>query len=86
MEVLEKTIKKQHISLNFSSKTTYHGHALCTSSLSYSASYSSTSNEWVINSGAYYDKAKDQAIFYTMHECNTKQIFLVKIDLKCCRI
>ena len=41
---------------------------------SYTASSSSTSNDWLIDSGASYHMARDQAIFSTMHECNTKQI------------
>ena len=53
-----------------------HGHALCDSGYSYTASSSSTSNEWLIDSGASYHMAKDQAIFFTMNECNTKQIFV----------
>ena len=69
-------MKKHHISLNSSSESTSHGHALCASGYSYIASSSSTSNEWLIDSGASYHMAKDQAIFSTMHECNTKQIFV----------
>ena len=42
----------------------------------YTASSSSTSNEWLIDSGASYHMAKDQPIFSTMHECNNKQIFV----------
>ena len=65
-----------------SSKYTSHGYALCASGYSYTASSSSTSNEWLIDSGESYHMAKDQAIFSTMHECNTKQIsVLVMIDL-----
>ena len=58
------------------SESTSHGHALCASSYSYTASSSSTSIEWLIDSRASYHMAKDQAIFSTMHECNTKQIFV----------
>ena len=76
MAFLEATMKKHHISLDSSSKYTSHGHALCPSSYSYTTFFSSTSNEWLIYSGAYYHMAKDQAIFSTMHECNTKQIFV----------
>ena len=56
--------------------TTSQGHALCASGYSYTASSSSTSIEWLIDSGASYHMAKDQAMFSTMHECNTKQIFV----------
>ena len=53
-----------------------HGHALCASGYSYTASSSSTSIERLIDSEAYYHMAKDKAMFSTMHECNTKQIFV----------
>ena len=64
------------ISLDSSSESNSHGHALCASGYSCTASSSSTSNEWLIDSGASYYMAKDQANFSTMHECNTKQIFV----------
>ena len=70
-------MKKHHIILGSSSESTSHGHSLCASGYSYTASSFSTSNEWLIDSGASYHMAKDQAIFSTMHECNTKQIFVV---------
>ena len=73
MAALEATMKKHHISLDSSLESTSHGHALCASSYSYTTFYSSTSNEWLIDSGASYHMAKDQAIFSTMHECNTKK-------------
>ena len=76
MEALEEAMKKHHISLYSSSESTSHGHALCASSYSYIAYSSSNSIEWLIDFGASYHMAKDQAIFSTMHECNTKQIFV----------
>ena len=56
---LEATMKKHHINLDSSSKSTSHGHALCPSSYSYTTSCSSTSNEWLIHSRASYHMAKD---------------------------
>ena len=76
MAALEVAMKKHHIILDLSSESTSHGHALCASGYSYTTSSSSTSIEWFIDSGAFYHMAKDKAIFYTMHECNTKQIFV----------
>ena len=76
MEALEATMKKHHISLDSSLESTSHGHALCASCYSYNASSSTTSIEWLIDFGASYHMAKNQAIFSTMHECNTKQIFV----------
>ena len=75
MATLEAAMKKHHISLDSSSESTSHGHALFASCYSYTESYS-TSNEWLIDSRASYHMAKDQAIFSTMHECNTKKIFV----------
>ena len=78
MVALEEAMKKHHISLDSSSESTSHGHALCASGYSYTTSSSSTSIEWewIIDFGASYHMAKDKAIFSTMHECNTKQIFV----------
>ena len=77
MAAFEAAMKKHHIILDSSSESTSHGNALCASGYSYTASSSSTSNEWLIHSRAPYHMAKDKAIFSTMHECNTKQIFVV---------
>ena len=76
MGALKEAMKKHHIIPDSTSKSTSHGHALCSSGYSYTASSSSTSNEWLIDSRASYHMSKDQAIFSTMHECNTKQIFV----------
>ena len=81
MATLEATMNKHHINLDSSSESNSYGHALCASGYSYNASSSSTSIEWLIVSGASYHMAKDQAIFSTMHECNTKKYLLVMIDL-----
>ena len=77
MAALEAAMKKHHISIDSSLESNSQGHALCASGYSYVVSSSSTSNEWLIDYGASYHMAKDQAIFSTMHECNTKQIFVV---------
>ena len=77
MVALEATMKKHDINLDSFSESTSHGHALCASGYSYPASSSSsTSNEWLIDYGASYHMTKDQAIFSTLNECNTKQIFV----------
>ena len=69
-------MKKHHISIDSSSKSNSHGHALCASGYSYTEYSSSISNEWLIDSRASYHMDKDLAIFSTMNECNTKQIFV----------
>ena len=76
MASLEEAKKKHHIILDSSSESTSHGHALCASSYSYTAYSYSTQNECLIDFGASYHMAKDQTIFSTMHEYNTKQIFV----------
>ena len=76
MTTLEAVMKKHHIILDSSLESTSHGHALCASGYSYTTSSSSTSNECLIDFGASYHMAKDKAIFSTMHECNTKKIFV----------
>ena len=76
MAALEAEMKKHHINLDSSSKYNSHGHALCAYGYSYTASSSSTSMEWFIDSGTSYHMDKDKAIFSTIHECNTKQIFV----------
>ena len=76
MVALEAAMKKQHINLDSSSESTSHGHTHCASSYSYTASSSFTQNKWLIDSGESYHMAKDQVIFSTMYEFNTKQIFV----------
>ena len=76
MESFKATMKKHNINLDLYSESTSRGNALCASGYYYTASSSSTSNEWLIDSGASYHMTKDQSIFSTMHECNTKQIFV----------
>ena len=64
MEALEATMKKNHISLDSSSESTSHGHALCASVFSYTECSYSTSNEWIIDSDASYHVDKSSHIFY----------------------
>ena len=76
MAALEAAMKKHHISLGSSLEYNSHGHVVCASGYSNTASSSSTSIEWLIDSGASYHMANDKAIFSTMHECNNKEIFV----------
>ena len=78
---LEAAMKKHHIILYSCSESTSHGHALCASGYSYTASSSSTSNEWLIDSGASYHMAKDQAIFLLCMNVTPNKYLLVMIDL-----
>ena len=71
-----------HIILDSSLESTSHGHPLCAFGYSYTTSSSSTSIEWLIDSGACYHMANDKAIFSTIHECNNNnKNLLVMIDL-----
>ena len=77
MAALEAVMKKQNISIDSTSSYS-HGHALSASGFSFNtnSTSTSTSEEWLIDSGASYHMAKDRAIFSTLNECNTKQIFV----------
>ena len=81
MEAMEATMKKHHISLDSSSESNSHGHALCTSGYSYTASSSSTSIEWLIDYGASYHMANDKAIFLLCMNVTPNKYLLVMIDL-----
>ena len=82
MEALEATMKKHNVHLNTSS-TSYSGQTLSASTyasfaLGYAlnVSSSSSSHEWLIDSGASYHMGKDKAVFSTLNDCNTKNIFV----------
>jgi hypothetical protein len=75
MEALEVTMKKHNISIDYSSSS-FDGHALPASGFSFNATYTSSSNEQFIDSGASYHMDKDKSIFYAFIECNTKKIFV----------
>jgi hypothetical protein len=77
MAALEAAMKKHNISIDSSSSSS-HGHALSASGFSFNtpATTTSSSDEWLIDSGASYHMAKDKAIFSGLNECNTKQIFV----------
>jgi hypothetical protein len=74
MEVLEATMKKHNINIDFSSY--YHANALFYYGFSFNETSTSSSNEWLIDSGASYHMAKDKAIFSALNEGNTKKIFV----------
>jgi hypothetical protein len=75
MEALEATMKKNNISIDYSSSS--HGHALFASGFSFNATFTSSSSyEWLIDYGSYYHMAKDKAILFTLKECNTQTIFV----------
>ena len=81
MASLEAPMKKHHINLDSSSEYTSHGHALCASGYSYTASSSSTSNEWIIDYVSSYHMAKDQAIFLLCINVTPNKYLLVMIVL-----
>lgn len=76
MAALEEALKRNNINLDTPSNSSAHGHALSASSFSFNASSTATANEWLIDSGASYHMAKDKAMFSTLNQCNTKQIYV----------
>jgi hypothetical protein len=76
METLEAVMKKHNISIDSTSSYFSHGHALSASSFSFNTTSISSSDEWLIDSGASYHMAKDRDIFSALNECNTKKIFV----------
>ena len=83
MEALEEAMKKHNIHLEHSlTSTSSSGIALsacrCQASRSgyaLNVSSSSHSHEWLIDSGAYYHMAKNEAMFSSLNEYNTKNIY-----------
>jgi hypothetical protein len=73
MAALEAAMKKHNNNIGSSSSR---GHALSPSSFSFNATSTSSSDEWLIDSRATYHVAKDKAVFSTLNECNTKNIFI----------
>jgi len=69
MEALEASMKKHNINIDSSSSS--RAHAL--SAYGFSAT-STSSDEWLINYGAYYHMVEDKTIFSSLDECNTKKI------------
>jgi hypothetical protein len=76
MAALEAAMKKHNISIDSTSSSSSHGHALSASGFSFNTPSTSTSDKWLIDSGASYHMAKDRDIFSTLNECNTKKIFV----------
>jgi hypothetical protein len=76
MATLEEAMKRNNINLDTPSNSSSHGHALSAYGFSFNASSTATANEWLIDSGASYHMAKDKAMFSTLNQCNTKQIYV----------
>jgi hypothetical protein len=77
MRDLEVAMKKHNIDIDSSSSTSSsHGHAFFASGFSFNATSISSSDEWIIDYGAYCHMDKDKAIFSTLNECNSKKIFV----------
>jgi hypothetical protein len=76
MEALEVAMKKHNISIDSTSSYSSHGHALYASGFSFNTTSTSSSDEWLIDSGASYHMAKDRDIFSSLNECNTKKIYV----------
>jgi hypothetical protein len=76
MASLEAAMKKHNINIDSTSYSSSHGHALSTSGFSFNTTFDSSSDEWLIDSGASYHMAKDRDIFSSLNECNTKKKFV----------
>jgi hypothetical protein len=77
MEALEEEMKKQNISIDSTSScSSSHGHALYAFGFSFNVTYTSSSEEWLIDSRSFYHMTKEKPIFSTLNECNTKKIFV----------
>jgi hypothetical protein len=71
MTTLEAMMKKHNISIDSTTSSSSHGHALSASGFSFNTPSTSTSDKWLIDSGASYHMDKDRDIFSTLNECNT---------------
>jgi hypothetical protein len=75
---LEGTVNKHNISIDStSSSSSSHRHALSASGFALNTTFTSTYDEWLIDSRESYHMAKDRDIFYALNECNTNKIFVV---------
>jgi hypothetical protein len=75
MTALKAMMNKHIISIDSTSSSSSHEHALFASGFSFNTTSTSSSDEWLIDSRSYYHMAKDRDIFYALNECNTKKIF-----------
>jgi hypothetical protein len=75
MESLEAMMKHNINIVSFSSSS-FHGNALFAFDFSFNATSTSSSDEWLIDSRAYYHMAKDKTIFSSLNECKTNKIFV----------
>ena len=83
MEALEATMNKHNIYLDTSStsslRQTIYASIYASSgpgcALS-DSSYSSSSHEWLIDSGSSYHMGKEKAMFWDLDYCNTKNIYV----------
>jgi hypothetical protein len=77
MVALEETMKNLNINIDSTSSSSSHGHGISSFGFSFNATFTSSSDEWLIDYGASYHMAKDKTIFFSLNECNTKKIFVV---------
>jgi transposase InsO family protein len=76
MVALEATMKKHNFSIDSTSSSSSHGHALSTSGFSFNTTSTSFFDESLIDSGESYHMANDKAIFFSLNECNANKIFV----------
>jgi hypothetical protein len=76
MASLEETMKNHTISIDSTTSSYSHGHALSASGFSFNTTSTSSFDEWLIDSREYYHMDKDKDIFSSLNECNTKKKFV----------
>jgi hypothetical protein len=76
MASLKATMKRHNISIDSISSSSSNGRALSASGFSFNTTSTSSFDEWLIDSRAYYHIAKDRDIFPALNECNTNKIFV----------
>ena len=81
MTSLEATMKKHNISIDSTSYSSSHGHALSSSGFSFNTNFASSSYEWLIDSGEYYHLDKDKDIYSAQMNVTPRKYLLVMIDL-----
>jgi hypothetical protein len=67
MKALEEAMKKHNIDIDSTYSSSSHGHALSAFGFSFNTTSTSSSDEWLIDSRAYYHMAKDRDIFSSLN-------------------
>jgi hypothetical protein len=69
-------MNKHNISIESTYSSSSHRHVLSSFGFSFNTTSTSSYEEWLIDSGAYYHMDKDKYIFFSLNQCNTEKIFV----------